>query len=185
MTTSSSLKGQYSGFLSRLFAFFTDVVIISLIGLVLYWLISAILYQFTGFSIYACPSLDSFNLKVMTCRAASLGFSAFLTGFPLVYLLFFWILTGQTIGDYAMGIRVVRTNGRRMNLVSGALRIAGYFLCFLSLGLGFLWILVDDRRQGWHDKLARTCVIYAWEARQDTRFLLKLSQHLFGRTQHF
>jgi uncharacterized RDD family membrane protein YckC len=26
--------------------------------------------------------------------------------------------------------------------------------------LGYLWILVDDRRQGWHDKLARTLVVY-------------------------
>jgi uncharacterized RDD family membrane protein YckC len=184
MVKSSGLQGQYSGFLSRLIAFFLDVVIISLTSLILYWLASALLFQFTGFSLYACPSPETFNFKVMTCRAASWGYSIFLTVFPLVYLFFFWILTGQTIGDYALGIRVVRTNGRRMNLPSVALRITGYFLCFLSLGLGFLWILVDDRRQGWHDKLAGTCVIYAWEARQDARLIGKLSQRLFGKAQH-
>lgn len=180
----SSLQGQYSGFLSRLFGFFVDIVIIGVVAIVARWLVSAVVQQVTGLSVYACPGLQTFNLKVMTCRVAGWGLTAFIAGFPLVYLLFFWILTGQTIGDYATGVRVVRTNGHRMTLVSGALRLLGYLLCFLSLGLGFLWILVDDRRQGWHDKLAGTYVIYAWEARQNTRLIQKLSQHLFGRTQH-
>jgi uncharacterized RDD family membrane protein YckC len=25
-----------------------------------------------------------------------------------------------------------------------------------------LWILFDNRRQGWHDKLAGTIVVYSW-----------------------
>jgi uncharacterized RDD family membrane protein YckC len=179
-----SLQGQYGGFLSRLFGFFADVILIGLTNLFLFWLVSALLTQFTGFALYACPASETINLKIMTCRVTSWGYSAFLTGFPLGYMLFFWILTGQTLGHYAAGLRVIRTDGHRVNLVSGCIRFFGYFLCILSLGLGFLWILVDDRRQGWHDKLAGTCVIYAWEARQNRRFLHKLNQHLFDRTQH-
>ena len=53
-----SLQGQYSGFLSRLFGFFTDVIIIGLTEFVLRWLISAIVIQVTGFSVDACPSLE-------------------------------------------------------------------------------------------------------------------------------
>jgi uncharacterized RDD family membrane protein YckC len=184
MVKSSGLQGQYSGFMSRLFAFILDVVIISLVDVLIYLLVSAVLHQFTGFSLFACPSQESFTFKVMICRVAGWGYSVFLAGFPLVYLLFFWILVGQTVGDYALGIRVVRMNGSRMKLVTVALRILGYFVCFFSLGLGFLWILIDDRRQGWHDKLAGTCVIYAWEARQDARLIGRLSQRLFGKAQH-
>jgi uncharacterized RDD family membrane protein YckC len=180
----NSLAGQYSGFFSRLFGFFADVIIIGLTNLFIYWLISALIAQFTNFTLFNCPSLDTFNLKIITCRVASWGYSAFLTGFPLVYMLFFWILTGQTLGDYAVGVRVVRMNGHRVTLISGAIRLVGYLLCFLSLGLGFLWILIDDRRQGWHDKLAGTCVIYAWEARQNTKFLQRVNQRLLRRTQH-
>lgn len=44
----------------------------------------------------------------------------------------------------------------RTNLVAGAIVIAGF--------LGFLVILADDRRQAWHDKIARTCVVYSWGA---------------------
>jgi uncharacterized RDD family membrane protein YckC len=49
--------------------------------------------------------------------------------------------------------------------------LIGYLLGFVSLGFGFLWILVSDRRQGWHDLLAGTYVIYTWAARPDERFL--------------
>jgi hypothetical protein len=30
------------------------------------------------------------------------------------------------------------------------------------LFLGYLWILFDNRRQGFHDKLAGTYVVYSW-----------------------
>jgi len=29
--------------------------------------------------------------------------------------------------------------------------------------LGFIWIGIDNRKQGWHDKLAGTLVIYTGE----------------------
>ena len=29
-----------------------------------------------------------------------------------------------------------------------------------------LWIIVNRRRQGWHDKLGRTVVIYDWQVRR-------------------
>jgi uncharacterized RDD family membrane protein YckC len=180
----NNLQGQYSGFLSRVFGFMIDVIIIILVDAIFYLLVYALLLRFTDFSINACPTQETFSLRVMTCQITSWGFNAFLAAFPIVYMLFFWTLTGQTLGDYAVGIRVVRTNGRRVNLISGLVRFFGYFLCFVTLGLGFLWILIDNRRQGWHDKLAGTCVIYAWEARQNERLLQKISQRLFGRTQH-
>jgi uncharacterized RDD family membrane protein YckC len=39
------------------------------------------------------------------------------------------------------------------------IRYLGYIVSSLPLGLGFLWILFDKRKQGWHDKLAGTRVI--------------------------
>jgi uncharacterized RDD family membrane protein YckC len=44
----------------------------------------------------------------------------------------------------------------------------------IPLFLGFFWILIDDRRQGWHDKIAGTCVVYTWHARPDETFFRKL-----------
>ena len=38
------------------------------------------------------------------------------------------------------------------------LRFLAYFVSALPLYLGFLWIALDRRKQGWHDKIARTIV---------------------------
>lgn len=35
----------------------------------------------------------------------------------------------------------------------------GKFLSGLILSLGYLWILFDDNKQGWHDKLVDTLVV--------------------------
>jgi uncharacterized RDD family membrane protein YckC len=87
--------------------------------------------------------------------------------FTYSYYAFFWFFVGMTIGDAAMGIRIVRTNGKRIGPFRTLVRLFGYVISLIPFGLGFFWILIDDRRQGWHDKLAGTFAIYAWEARPE------------------
>ena len=38
-------------------------------------------------------------------------------------------------------------------------------LSFLFFGLGFLGILLNKDRHAFHDRLARTVVVYSWDAR--------------------
>jgi uncharacterized RDD family membrane protein YckC len=75
------------------------------------------------------------------------------------YLLTFWILTGQTLGMRVMGIRVVDHEGGRLRPVRAAVRLGGTALCILTWGVGFLLVLVDDRRRGLQDVLAGTAVV--------------------------
>jgi hypothetical protein len=35
----------------------------------------------------------------------------------------------------------------------------GYIISGLALSLGFIWLAFDPKRQGWHDKIARTYVV--------------------------
>jgi uncharacterized RDD family membrane protein YckC len=98
--------------------------------------------------------------------------------YVLSYHVFFWALTGQTPGKALLGVRVVTTNGHRISPWRGILRFFGYFLAVIPLGIGLLWIMVDDQRQGWHDKLAKTFVIYTWAARPDEEFLVEELQEL-------
>ena len=77
------------------------------------------------------------------------------------YFIFGWMLAGQTVGMALMGVRVVRTNGQFVTLWVAVRRLFGMLLSAI-LFLGYLWVLVDDRRQGFHDKIAGTYVIYAW-----------------------
>lgn len=41
----------------------------------------------------------------------------------------------------------------------------------MPLFLGYLWVLVDDERQTWHDRLAKTIVVYEWDARYEERLV--------------
>jgi uncharacterized RDD family membrane protein YckC len=94
------------------------------------------------------------------------------------YLLLFWLLTGQTPGMLIFGLRVVSKDGSRVTFWRALGRVIGYVLSIALFFIGFLWILWDDRRQGWHDKLGGTFVVYAWPAQPDETFLQEPIQSL-------
>lgn len=81
---------------------------------------------------------------------------------------------GQTFGKIIMKIRIVKTDGRRLNWLDAIIRywLQGIFSVFVLLDInilygimsfvvlfGYIWILIDPKRQGWHDKIAKTLVI--------------------------
>ena len=76
------------------------------------------------------------------------------------YFLLGWLVRGQTIGMMIAGVRVVRTDGSPLKPRTAVLRLAGLVGSLLLLGVGLLWAVIDSERQGWHDKLARTYVLY-------------------------
>jgi uncharacterized RDD family membrane protein YckC len=79
------------------------------------------------------------------------------------YLVTFWTLVGQTPGMRVMRLRVTTPGGRRPHLVRSLVRLVGMVLAAIPLMAGYALILFNDRRQGFHDKLARTTVIYVPE----------------------
>lgn len=160
--TRPSLKGHYAGFISRALAFVIDCVVIGVTLVSVSWLVSV-----TVAMLKVIPGSDQYLDALFTPMVTSLLTGLFILGYHLVFI----ILVGQTPGKALMGLRVVRVNGGRLNAWHALVRVAGYLLSALPLGLGFIWIFIDDRRQAWHDRLAGTCVIYTWAARPDERFL--------------
>ena len=74
--------------------------------------------------------------------------------------IYFYMRHGQSFGKRFIGVRVVRLDGRPLDYQTALLRhIVGYPLSILFFGLGIVWVLWDGRRQGWHDKLAKTVVV--------------------------
>ena len=76
----------------------------------------------------------------------------------------FWRYCGATPGKLALDLKIVDaqtgappTTGRLV------LRFVCYLLSALPLYLGFVWIAIDRRKQGWHDKIAGTVVIHSDE----------------------
>jgi uncharacterized RDD family membrane protein YckC len=77
-----------------------------------------------------------------------------------VYLLFFWSLSGQTPGMRFLAIAVEAEGSRRVGLRRSIRRLVGLGLGILSLGLGFLGILLTARRRGLPDRMGDTEVVY-------------------------
>ena len=58
--------------------------------------------------------------------------------------------------DQRLGARLT---GQKPSLGQFIGRYLAYFLAIIPAGIGLLWVAFDDRKQGWHDKLARTVLI--------------------------
>ena len=76
------------------------------------------------------------------------------------YLIGFWWLAGQTPGMRILGIQVRTTEGGPVTPSRGLVRAAGMILAAIPLFAGYVPILLNERRQGFHDKLANTLVTY-------------------------
>ncbi len=71
-----------------------------------------------------------------------------------------WGRFGRTPGKLLLDLRVVNARtGEPPGYGRALIRYIGYFISALPLGLGFLWIVFDRRRQGLHDKIAGTRVV--------------------------
>jgi uncharacterized RDD family membrane protein YckC len=77
------------------------------------------------------------------------------------YLLFFWGLAGRTPGMGFLGLRVTSGDGTDVTAGQAVRRLLGFAVSALVFMLGFLGILTEQRRRGWHDRWAGTVVLYA------------------------
>jgi uncharacterized RDD family membrane protein YckC len=82
-----------------------------------------------------------------------------------VYFAYQWSLSGKTVGMALLGIRVVDTEGEAITGRQAVIRTLTLPLSFLLFGLGFIGILLNKDRHALHDRLARTVVVYSWDAR--------------------
>ena len=79
---------------------------------------------------------------------------------PAVVTILFWTYKMATPGKMAISAKIV--DARTGRKPSTGQFVGRYFSCIISaipLGLGFIWVAFDGRKQGWHDKLAGTVVV--------------------------
>jgi uncharacterized RDD family membrane protein YckC len=69
--------------------------------------------------------------------------------------------SGQTPGKRLLGIRVYDFSGGSggIGFGRGLIRYLGRILSTIPCFLGYLWMLWDDEKQTWHDKIASTVVV--------------------------
>lgn len=91
-----------------------------------------------------------------------------ISGFYLTTILWYpvvfgyWTVSnalGASPGKLAVGIRIVRQDGRRPGVGRGLARTVVSIASAWALGLGYFWAFWDQQRQTWHDKAAGTYVM--------------------------
>jgi uncharacterized RDD family membrane protein YckC len=122
---------------SRLISYVIDVIILSVIG----WILN-----------YASMSVGGTvgNIIIFLSGLVSLAYFTYFFG------------NGQTLGMKAMNIKLIGTDGTYpVGYGKGFLRWIGMIISGVVILLGYIWILIDKKRQGWHDKIAGTYVVKA------------------------
>ncbi len=79
---------------------------------------------------------------------------------PAALIVVFWLMRNATPGKMVFHARIVdAATGAAPTSRQLVIRYIGYYVSLLGLGLGFVWVGIDPRKQGWHDKLAGTVVV--------------------------
>jgi uncharacterized RDD family membrane protein YckC len=131
--------GPRAGFWQRFAAVFIDGLVIGIVPVILV--------------IVAAASSGSRGLVVLAYLIGIVGgiaYEVYFIGGP----------TGQTLGKKAMGIRVIDySTGGPLGYGRAFLRLIGRYVSGMVCYLGYLWMLWDDEKQCWHDKMANDVVV--------------------------
>lgn len=79
---------------------------------------------------------------------------------PLILVLIFWHYKSATPGKIITHMSIVDAEtGGKPSFGQFIIRYIAYYISAIPLLLGFIWVGFDKRKQGWHDKIAKTVVI--------------------------
>ncbi len=145
---------EYAGFWIRVGAHLIDAIILGAIFLAIMLAIA-----------YAQGAMDNGQIVPATATTVQyLPYAPFanvlvLALMSLPYHVGFWVWRGQTPGKMALNIKIVRSDGIRIGPGTAIIRFIGWFFTEVLAWVLYLWIAIDARKQGLHDKLAATCVV--------------------------
>lgn len=135
-----SAELEYVGFWLRVWAGLIDLTLIVLATTPIWWLI------------HGYAALETFIF----------GPVEFLVYWilPAIAVLSFWNSKHATPGKMAISAIIVdEKTGAPPSMGQHIGRYLAYFLSAVPLGLGFIWMAFDRKKQAWHDKLAGTLVV--------------------------
>lgn len=154
-TTEGVKTGRYAGPLTRLLAVMLDSAVVSF-GFTL--LVAGLVFVIRLFE-------PDFEIP----DGSGVFYGIALVVWSFLYLWISYAVFGKTIGKMFVGVRVVSSDGHAV--LKGRqplIRVLTYPISFLVFGLGLLGIIFNPHRQAWHDRFARTTVVYDWGSRTAT-----------------
>gem|GEM_PF-945316 len=132
---------EYAGFWVRLLACVLDTVLLLMVAVPL--------------------ELMFYGPQVLfATESPGLAYDVINYGLPVFSVMVFWRYRAATPGKIMMDIYIVDADTLRQPTFGRLiLRYLGYYVSIFTLFLGFFWIGWDKRKQGFHDKIAKTVVI--------------------------
>lgn len=118
-------------------------------GLVDGLILGAALAVFAAIFLRLNPERSPLPLLVVTSLAVALLLWC-------AYEFLFVVYTGSTPGLRALKLRLVRFDGSPAQRRTRRWRVLASFLSAFSLGLGYLWSVLDEDGLCWHDRITRT-----------------------------
>lgn len=141
-------QGHYAGAVSRLLAYAADTAII-------------------GVVYTAGLALLRFAVEAATPWTLDVDGAVFAVGALAWAALYFgssWVGFARSPGMSLLGLRIVRGDGAELDRRHALIRLVAFPLGYLTLGVGFLPIVLGRTRQAIYDRLADTAVVYDWDA---------------------
>ena len=133
---------KYAGFFVRLAAYLLDLIIVAAASAPILLLLSLIPFMDTKiFFVFTAKAIVVYLLKAL-------------------YFVLFLKLRGATPGKLALRIRVVKKEGELSWIDAVYRETVGRYLSGLVLSLGYLMVGFSRTKQGLHDMLCDTVVIY-------------------------
>ncbi|NOH73162.1 RDD family protein [Vibrio pectenicida] len=133
---------QYAGFWPRLGATLIDTVLLFLLTIpVMAWIYGELYWNSDEFL------LGGWDLVLNWIS-------------PLFATVIFWVYRSATPGKMVFNLEVLNAKtGQPLTISTAITRYFSYYLSAIPLCLGFIWIILNKKKQGWHDLIAGTIVV--------------------------
>lgn len=141
----SQTEVKYAGFWIRYCAHFVDGIIVLVLGMIF------------GFAVGFLFAVSGINGRLLISLSGILG-----TLVGWAYYIYMTYNYEATFGKQFLGLKVIPTNGGELELGQVVLReTVGKIISGIILGIGYFMIGFDSRKQGLHDKIGSTLVVYS------------------------
>ncbi len=77
----------------------------------------------------------------------------------IAYHVGMWVWKGTTIGGIVCGLKVIRLDGRPVDISVAVVRSLGSVFSLAAAGIGFFWAGWSPDKQAWHDRIAGTAIV--------------------------
>ena len=163
LSSASGKEPVYAGFTIRFFASIIDTMLSSVLLLPFAYLYRFIFPAQTVAINQQLMGIDQQAVQYgQILELLWLSLPSFLVQTILLtaVVLIFWFTRSATPGKMLLSLKIIDANTlAQPQPWQMVVRYFGYIIAFLPLGMGFVWIQYDKKKQGWHDKIASTVVV--------------------------